>query len=432
MTKEELLEECRGIVEEVCEKYGYDREDTEGNDSLRTVLLKAVPAMLEDSSKEDRQLFYQMLRHTPIAVTENLTEEGLAELRKKYIGDINPHIIEEKRDNTREYGKGIAPGAFAAEPIIDEKMQIVGKKSFIYIPKVKGKAKEFFGTDIHVADLEHELGHAWNAEDKQFTIDDQGILTNRVGAVKYKYSLNQREDGKIVMKFESVTGIYTEEAMNTIEEEKAVMRYLGISQEELKQAYKNGILEANAYQAQITNQVKHLLNETSEVDLKNWRKHGDEKGKEEVENLIEKTKAWEQLRNGEPINENFNNETKRNQIESLTNPKAQEFFEKHHKVYFPDVSQMTPMEKLDNVLEQSLNLNVLIQYIGPDNCALLYQQINAEYYILVNQAADIKAKEQIAKCMGDVKLSDVEEVTKETKEGVKSLRIGEKVQEEKE
>ena len=164
-------------------------------------MLKAVPAMLEDSSKEDRELFYQMLGHTPIAVVEDLTEEGLAELRKKYIGDINPHIIEEKRDNTREYGKGIAPGAFAAEPIIDEKMQIVGKKSFIYIPKVKGKAKEFFGTDIHVADLEHELGHAWNAEDKQFTIDDQGILTNRVGAVKYKYSLNQREDGKMVMKF---------------------------------------------------------------------------------------------------------------------------------------------------------------------------------------------------------------------------------------
>ena len=86
---------------------------------------------------------------------------------------------------------------------------------------------------------------------------------------------------------------------------------MGISQEELKQAYENGILEANAYQAQITDQVKHLLNETSEVDLKDWRKHGDEKGKEEVENLIGKTKAWEQLRNGEPINENFNYEKKK-------------------------------------------------------------------------------------------------------------------------
>ncbi len=433
MTKEELLEECQGIVEETCEKYGYDREDIEGNDSLRTVLLKAVPAMLEDSSKEDRELFYQMLRNTPIVVTENLTEQGLAELEKKYIGAINPHIIEEKQDKTREYGKGIALGAFTAEPIINEKMQVVGKKSFIYIPKVEGKAKEFFGTDIHVADLQHELGHAWNAEDKQFTIEEQGILTNRVGAVKYKYSLSQsQEDGKTVMKFEGVTGIYMEEAMNTIEEEKAVMRYLGISQEELKDAYNNQILERNAYQTNVTDQVKHLLKETSEVDLKKWRRHGDEKGKEEVENLIGKTKAWEQLRNGEPINENFNNEKKRNQIESLTNPKAQEFFEKHHKVYFPDVSQMTPMEKLDNVLEQSFNLNAIIQHISPDNCALLCQQINSEYYILVNQAADIKAKEQIAKCVGDVKLSDVEEVTKETKEGVKSLRIGEKVQEEKE
>ena len=77
---ENLRAECEEIVEKVCEKYHYDREDTEGNDSLRTVLLKALPAMLLDSSKEDRELFYQMLEHTPIVVTENLTKEGLDEL----------------------------------------------------------------------------------------------------------------------------------------------------------------------------------------------------------------------------------------------------------------------------------------------------------------------------------------------------------------
>lgn len=77
MTKEDILEECQDIVDEVCEKYGYDREDTDGSDSLRTVLLKAVPAMLVDLSKEDRELFYQMLNHTPIVLVENLTRSKI-------------------------------------------------------------------------------------------------------------------------------------------------------------------------------------------------------------------------------------------------------------------------------------------------------------------------------------------------------------------
>ena len=73
---EDILEESAKVVEEICEKFNYDREDEKGNDSLKTVLLKTLPAMLADSKKEDRELFYQMLRHTPIVIVENLTREG--------------------------------------------------------------------------------------------------------------------------------------------------------------------------------------------------------------------------------------------------------------------------------------------------------------------------------------------------------------------
>lgn len=63
---EPILLECQGIVDEVCEKYGYNDIDYDGKDSLKTVLLKIVPAMLKDEELEARKLFYQMLEHTPI------------------------------------------------------------------------------------------------------------------------------------------------------------------------------------------------------------------------------------------------------------------------------------------------------------------------------------------------------------------------------
>ena len=116
MTKEEILEECQGFIDEICEKFHYDREDTEGNDSLRTVLLKAIPCMLVESSKEDRELFYRMLNHTPIVLIEaGLTREGLEELKEKYIGDVNPHIIEGEKADLGEYGKIVGDSCYIGD-----------------------------------------------------------------------------------------------------------------------------------------------------------------------------------------------------------------------------------------------------------------------------------------------------------------------------
>ena len=145
-----MEQEINDIVEEVCIKYGYDSEDKEGNDSLKTVLKKAVTVMLKGVKQEDRELFYQMLRNTPIAVTENLNKERYEKLVDQYIGNVNPHIIEEDAD-LGEYGKSIAAGAYTSKAIISEDMQLIGKKSFIYVQKVYGKGKKFFGTDINVS-----------------------------------------------------------------------------------------------------------------------------------------------------------------------------------------------------------------------------------------------------------------------------------------
>lgn len=99
MKKEEILEECKELIEDICVKFNYDAKDIEGNDSLKTVLLKAISIMLENSNLEDRELFYQMLEHTPIVIKENLTQEEYNEMTEQYLGkDINKHIIDEEFD----------------------------------------------------------------------------------------------------------------------------------------------------------------------------------------------------------------------------------------------------------------------------------------------------------------------------------------------
>lgn len=136
IAQEQIIKETKEIVEEICEQYGYESEDKEGNDSLKTVLLKLIPLMLEGRKTEDRQLFYQMLRHTPIIVTENLTKEGYDALVEQYIGNVNPHIVEEK-SNLTLYDELMGDGAYVSEPIIDENLKLQGKKSFLYVQKVR-------------------------------------------------------------------------------------------------------------------------------------------------------------------------------------------------------------------------------------------------------------------------------------------------------
>ena len=192
-TKE--LTEYKEILEEICEKYNYDSQDKDGNDSLKTVLQKVLPAMLKDANQEDRQLFYQMLRHTPIVVTEKITQEYYDKLEEKYIGINNLELDDEDVD-FGEYEKNIGAAAFVSNVIIDDQLNIKGKKSFVYIQKIDGSAKEFFGTDINVSHLIHELGHAWHAEKDEYTIQKDGTLRERIGTAEFIYTLSKKENGK--------------------------------------------------------------------------------------------------------------------------------------------------------------------------------------------------------------------------------------------
>lgn len=429
---EEILNECKDIVEEVCVKYGYDDQDKEGKDSLKTVLLKVIPAMLKNSKKEERDLFYRMLSHTPIIITENLTQESYDKLLEQYIGkDVNQHIIEEDAD-LGEYGKELGMGAYVSEAILDEDMNLQGKKSFVYIQRVTGKAEEFYGTDINVSHLIHELGHAWHAEKEEFIMQEDGTLKNRVGTAEFIYSFSKRDDNKFVKKCEKTTGLMIEESMNTIAEEEAMANYMGISLEEMRKEYRDSLIPSN-YQGYMSNLVEYMLEKLNKDDFEDYRLYGDTESKNKINALMEKTQYWIDRETDilPSADSPRSYDKKRAVLDRIDKESVQDFFDKYETIYFPDISKMTPIEKIDNVLEQSYNMKMIRYSMGIDNYSAFLERIGYEGYSLINQAADLKKNQELLTVVSDVRSSELSDITIETKNILESIQAKDKTPSEK-
>ena len=413
-----MNQEINKVVNEVCEKFQYDSTDKEGNDSLKTVLLKICAVMLKDSNQEDRNLFYEMLRHTPIVVTENLTPEGYKHLEEKYIGNVNPHIVEEK-SNVGEYGKNVGAGAYVSEPILDENLQLKGKKSFLYIQKVNNREQQFFGTDINVSHLIHELGHAWHAEKDQYTMLPNNTLKNRTGTAEFIYSFSKNPDGTYTMHTDKVSGLMLEEGMNTLCEEQAMADYMNISLEEMKDKYRT-VLIPSSYQGYIANFVSYMLQQLNSKDFEQWRMYGDSESKGRIESLMSRTKYWENREQDIlPTSDsprNYNN--KRQIIARMQGDSVQEFFKHYENIYFPDISQMSPLDKIENVLEQFYNMSLIKYSIDLEDYKAFLNSLGYEGYSLINQSSDIKKKDELLHSVSDVSLSEFNNVAKDIRSAV--------------
>ena len=415
---QEIIQEINNVVNEVCEKFQYDSTDREGNDSLKTVLIKICTVMLKDSNEEDRNLFYEMLRHTPIVVTENLTPEGYKRLEEKYIGNVNPHIVEEK-SNVGEYGKNVGAGAYVSEPILDENLQLKGKKSFLYIQKVNNREQQFFGTDINVSHLIHELGHAWHAEKDQYTMLPNNTLKNRTGTAEFIYSFSKNPDGTYTMHTDKVSGLMLEEGMNTLCEEQAMADYMNISLEEMKNKYRT-VLIPSSYQGYIANFVSYMLQQLNSKDFEQWRMYGDSESKGRIESLMSRTKYWENREQDIlPTSDsprNYNN--KRQIIARMQGDSVQEFFKHYENIYFPDISQMSPLDKIENVLEQFYNMSLIKYSIDLEDYKAFLNSLGYEGYSLINQSSDIKKKDELLHSVSDVSLSEFNNVAKDIRSAV--------------
>lgn len=437
---EDLFEKCESIVNEVCEKYGYETEDRDGNKSLATVLKEIVPLILQDCSEEDRELFFEMLKNTPIEVVkEEMTQKKLDELMDKHIRDEQSCIIEEPKE-LGEYGKGVAPSAYVSKAIINERLELIGKKSFVYVDAINSNGiKQIYGTDINVAHLVHELGHAWNSQKKEYTLENKTLIA-RVGASESVYELKSSGENRYKEHLTSSKGIFIEEAMNTRYEEETMSRYFDLPREKIQEIYK-GTLNKSKYQGIMTNMMDNLMDKVDGDSLKHWRMHGDKESRESVEHIMEATEYWQNREEREDYKE------KRAVFAKNEKSKVQEFYKKYDDVFFPDLSQMTPMDKIDNVLEQiydfgSIKYSYDIFNEQEDkNYKEIVSSILKEGYELIKQSEKIKNEQENKKSISDIReiidevsRTELEGVTKETKDALnkeeKTIEQGEDTKDE--
>ena len=396
------------IVKKVKEQYGYD-------DDLCSVLRKILPAMLTGKSYEERNIFYQMLQETPIIVA--FEDEDIEEMSNKMFAGINPHIIEEEEKES-VYNKSKPSGFFIRTPILDESLNLTGKKQAIFVKKrdtskpqygTYKERVELFGTGIQVSHLIHELGHAWHSQKNGLTQAEDGSILSRMGNSTTRYTYTRLEDGKYLCHVEPTRSLITEEAMNSDMEEQALKRFLGIDDEKLKKLYSSGVLIKSNYQKSALLLLRSTMRFGIGTPLGNYRINGEDHYLDKTNQLLAKT-AWYQnrekqtettktkeqiidiLKRGDEILEDGSivkiGEDREKKIE-----KRRMFAELIKDDFFGSKEGYTPLEYFDNLLTQAYDINTdFLTFTLPEYKALI-EAISTDIRDMLVQAIDVKKTE---------------------------------------
>ena len=210
-----------------------------------------------------------------------------------------------------------------------------------------------------------------------------------------------------------------EEGMNTLCEEQAMADYMNISLEEMKNKYRT-VLIPSSYQGYIANFVSYMLQQLNRQDFEQWRMYGDSESKGRIESLMSRTK-YRKNREQDilPTSDsprNYNN--KRQIIARMQGDSVQEFFKHYENIYFPDISQMSPLDKIENVLEQFYNMSLIKYSIDLEDYKAFLNSLGYEGYSLINQSSDIKEKDELLHSVSDVSLSEFNKGSKDIRSAV--------------
>lgn len=403
----DINKEMEDVVNEVVSLYGY-------NDDMKTVLQGITRAVVDGRSYEDRQIFYDVLRTTPIVVLDQNTQVTSDELHEKMFGEINQHIKEKDTFDKGEYGKQSlrGGGGFSTTPIFDEDLNITGVKKFIYVDsfdtskKLYDMNKEFyerFQTGISVPHLIHELGHAYAAARNPYSVEKketgETIVTQRMGACSIKQVLTPMGDGTYESEQISMDGLFIEEGLNSNFEEDTLAKYLGVSLEEAKKLY-NVALPASHYQPRISNMIRLLSESGFKDDLDKWRMTGDSKSLDRINEILSKANYYEKRSKlFERIHEDIGDHESevipaRNYVfNHPDNERLAEVLSKIEEDFFPDTENMTPMDMMNNILLQYYDVTVNKYSFPIDTYGKMLSVIQAEGGAVITQALD-KQKEE--------------------------------------
>lgn len=338
------------VIEEAAEKFEYTEE-------LKDVLKRIIPIMAEEKSEESRELLYQTLRIVPILIidSDRPTEEDLKQLRLKTFGREDLIIQDTDRG---EYNTGsIAPGAYEYDVILNEQGKPKGMQGFVYASRLCDSQKELeeiYGTNINLSHLIHEIGHAWAATKNNFTQIANNTYSHNIGTIR-ETIIQDEQTGEI--KIASYDGLILEEMLNTILEEDTLIKLLGI--EKIEDLTGKGYVRSG-YQGLGPIIVRKAIEKFGTEGFENYRLIKDKESIKSINQKMKNTKAYSTM-----ITERYSKEKKQSVEENIIQKLEisdrdkdiiRNFFSKYDDVYFANNATMTPIQKLDNVLEQIFSL----------------------------------------------------------------------------
>ena len=379
------------FIDKIGIKYGYDIE-------LVDALKRCVPAMIEGKNEEEISLLMDTLERVQIYTFDKQPkEEEILAIKNQKLNGRNDHVKFISCDKG-EYEKADAPGAYMGEPVFDENMNIVDRVGVIYLTNLYSNSEtaKFYGTKINLSHLIHELGHAWAAQKDEFIQEENGDYINTIGAVKF-YNKVDRET--CTSEEIGVEGLYIEEALNSIEEEEALYRILGISDFHDIPGY-----VSSEYQGAMTAMMRYYIEKLGKSPFENLRIHKDRKEIDQLQEIFDETDFAKSMKESDRYT---NKEKKFESVQKTsmsddTKKYIKDFFEEYRELYFTPPKNTDFLRNLDNTMEQLYNFNS-IKYnydITREDISDAYSKtqvsILSEGYVPVNQATEIieKRKEQ--------------------------------------
>lgn len=398
--KYDFDKEYEEVVAEVSEKFKYSSE-------LKNVIARITKVVTEGMSYEDRQVFYKMLRTTPIIIIPENAKITEDELSERMFGDVNPHIKTKEFDRG-EYDKQGSAGAFVTTPVIDENLNIIGVKKYIFVRgfdttrQLTSREQEYFDifhTGINVSHLIHEMGHAYAAEQNPYSIKDN-ILTMRLGACEMKSKITSLGNGQYESEGISTTGLYIEEGLNTNFEEENLAKYLGMDLDATKKLYDTVLIRSN-YQSGISLMTERFMDSPFRGEIERWRKTGDKEALESLNATFAKANFYEKRDKLYARDESIEPGTEGNiivQRNAIFNnkdfkPRSAEIMKELEGVFFEDPTDMSPMEMIDNTLMQYYNTDLHKYKLPIETYGDLLKVTTIEGCSLIKQAMDIREQE---------------------------------------
>lgn len=369
------------LIQEVSTKFGYSQE-------LSDLLLKIYYRVHSQESYEMQQNFFQTLQEVPIVIVDKMTEETYKQLQDTYLGEDRVKTQEEEN----EYNSMLAPGAYVSTPVLDKDGNLVGKRSFLYIERISSYQEEVIeklGTNIHVPHLLHELGHAQAARNQEYTQQGNKIIMH-CGMIQKEYEV-EFQDGNPTLKETDCQGLYLEEGINTVWEYESVAKFLGVEPSKVDENLylgMQGLVRSN-YHGLMDGIAEKLQSIMGKSSIEQIRIFNNTQDKERFNELAQRTKYW-----NEGVHSSENIKKKKELFESPKSESWQEFCKKHEDIYFGINEDETPMEKIDNVLQQIYDMRTVKYNIPIEEYKEIMQSVISEAYYILNEVGEMQRQEQ--------------------------------------